>query len=150
MPVNSALIPLGTSAPDFSLPDLTGIKRTLASFDEHDVLVVMFSCNHCPYVQHIETKLAEVAQSLPAVIVAICSNDANTHPDDSPAGLAEQATRAAGSFLTSLTPTRLSPRRTEQCAHRTSSSTARTVDLHIEVPSTNRRQATDIRSMVRS
>lgn len=98
MAVNSALIPLGTSAPDFSLLDLAGTKRTLASFDDHDVLVVMFSCNHCPYVQHIETQLAKVAPTLPAVIVAICSNDADTHPDDAPAGLAEQASRAGWKF----------------------------------------------------
>lgn len=98
MAVNSALVPLGTRAPDFSLDDLNGRTFTLDSFANDDLLVVMFACNHCPYVQHVEKQLTRVATDLPAAIIAISSNDIDAYPDDSPVGLAEQVARAGWTF----------------------------------------------------
>jgi peroxiredoxin len=97
MAVNSALVPLGTPAPDFALPDLDDRVHTLASFTD-DVLVVVFACNHCPYVQHIEKELARVVADLSAAVVAVCSNDADNYPDDGPEGLRNQADRAGWTF----------------------------------------------------
>ena len=56
MAVTSSLVPLGSPAPDFLLPGVHGMKRPLESFGA-PVLVVVFACNHCPYVQHIEREL---------------------------------------------------------------------------------------------
>jgi len=98
MAVESALIPLGTKAPDFALPDIYGAHFSLSTFSETGVLVVAFVCNHCPYVQHIETALGELATETPAQLVAICSNDAVAYPDDAPGQLAKQAQRAGWSF----------------------------------------------------
>lgn len=98
MALASALVPLGTPAPDFALEDLTGQTWTLAAVREHPVLVVVFACNHCPYVQHIEDRLGAVARTSPAGFLAICSNDADAYPDDAPRELAEQAERAGWRF----------------------------------------------------
>ena len=83
----STMLALGTPAPDFRLPDTDG---TQVSRDDHAGaagLLVMFLCNHCPYVQHIREGLAEFAReyrSKGLAIVAISSNDAAAYPDDSP------------------------------------------------------------------
>jgi hypothetical protein len=61
----------------------------------------MFLCNHCPYVRHIEAKLAEVVrdhQPRGLAALAICSNDTDAYPDDGPEGLREQARRAGFTF----------------------------------------------------
>jgi len=103
MAVESALVPLGTQAPDFALPDVNGVQFSLNSFqlnsfEETGVLVVAFVCNHCPYVKHIEAALGDLATSTPAQLVAICSNDAVGYPEDAPGQLAKQAQRAGWSF----------------------------------------------------
>jgi peroxiredoxin len=98
MAVESALVPLGTKAPEFALRDVNGASFELSTFDDARVLVVAFVCNHCPYVQHIETALGELANEVPAQFVAICSNDAVGYPDDAPGQLAKQAQRAGWSF----------------------------------------------------
>lgn len=83
----STMLALGTRAPDFRLPDTDG---RLVSRDDHadaPGLLVMFLCNHCPYVQHIRERLAEFAREFQAkrlAIVAINANDVASHPDDSP------------------------------------------------------------------
>ncbi|MEV0646926.1 thioredoxin family protein [Phytomonospora sp. NPDC050363] len=95
MALNSQMVPLGTPAPDFSLPDLDDILRTKADYAGGPGLLVVFSCNHCPYVKHIETALGEVLteySTLPAV--AVCTNDAEAYPDDAPDKLREQVIRA--------------------------------------------------------
>jgi peroxiredoxin len=93
----STMLPLGTSAPDFSLPDTDGKVWSLASFKEHDALLVMFICNHCPYVKLIADELAAIGRDYGKAgvgIAAINSNDAVNYPDDSPAKMrAEKAAR---------------------------------------------------------
>lgn len=83
----STMLELGTCAPDFSLPEpATGKIIQLADFTGRPLLLV-FICNHCPYVLHIADKLAELArtyQQRGVAFVAINSNDVANYPDDSP------------------------------------------------------------------
>ncbi|GAB3219517.1 thioredoxin family protein [Glycomyces halotolerans] len=98
MALNSHMVPLGTPAPDFTLPDLDGNDRSLADF-EATALLIAFVCNHCPYVRHIEQTFGAFTTGQADLdVVAICSNDAENYPDDAPAGLAEQAARANWGF----------------------------------------------------
>ncbi len=81
------MLPLGTKAPEFSLPDTDGKPVSLADFNGKSALVVMFICNHCPFVKHLRAGLAQFGKdyaSKDAAIVAISSNDVGSHPDDSP------------------------------------------------------------------
>jgi peroxiredoxin len=91
----STMLELNTAAPDFSLTDVvTGKAVSRADFSGQKGLLVMFICAHCPYVKHINEGLAALGKDYaaqPIGIVAISSNDANTHPADSPAGLKQQA-----------------------------------------------------------
>jgi len=93
----SNMLPLGTPAPDFRLPDTAGILVSLADFASAPALVVLFICNHCPYVQHIRAGLAQFGRDYQrrAATVAINSNDARNYPADSPDKMALEA-RAAG------------------------------------------------------
>ncbi|TXH28973.1 MAG: thioredoxin family protein [Elusimicrobia bacterium] len=91
----SAMVPLGTPAPDFQLPDVTsGATLSLASFAERKVLLVMFLCRHCPYVVHVQEELARLGREYATRgvgLVAISANDAAHYPDDAPEGLRRQA-----------------------------------------------------------
>lgn len=90
----STMLPLGTEAPDFSLPGGDGDMVSLADFAGAPALLVMFICNHCPYVKHVASELAKLGteyQEQGVAVVAICSNDVSTHPDDSPEKMAEEA-----------------------------------------------------------
>ncbi|RKY22879.1 MAG: thioredoxin family protein, partial [Planctomycetota bacterium] len=92
--VPSLMLPLGTPAPDFDLPDPSGRRWTLADFADAPGLVVMFLCNHCPFVVHIREKLAEVAREYGKkgiAFVAINPNDIESFPDDAPDKMAEVA-----------------------------------------------------------
>lgn len=94
MAVTSTMLPLGTSAPDFRLPDFDGHEHALSDFAGAPALVVAFICSHCPYVQHIRAELTHVADDLQergAAVVAINSNDATTHPEDAPDGMRADA-----------------------------------------------------------
>src|SRR5689334_11318592 len=85
--VNSTMLPLGTAAPDFRLPDTNGKTIALADFKGAPALVVMFICNHCPYVIHIRSELAQAAKDFQArgvAVVGISSNDAVEYPQDGP------------------------------------------------------------------
>jgi peroxiredoxin len=96
--VNSTMLPLGTKAPDFRLPDTKGKMVSLADFKNAPALVVVFMCNHCPYVKHIRGGLAQLAKdysSKGVAMVGISSNDVANYPADSPGKMAEEA-RAAG------------------------------------------------------
>jgi len=89
----STMLPLGTLAPDFRLPDTSGRILSLNSFNHAPALLVVFMCNHCPYVKHIRHELAELAaeyQARRVAVVGINSNDAASHPDDSPARMVEE------------------------------------------------------------
>jgi peroxiredoxin len=91
----STMLELGTTAPDFALTDVvTGKTVSRDYFRDSKALLVMFICAHCPYVKHIEKDLATLGKDYegqPVGIVAISSNDATTHPADSPTGLKQQA-----------------------------------------------------------
>ncbi len=91
----STMLPLGTAAPDFKLPDVASQKAyTLKDFAGKKALLVMFICHHCPYVIHIKgelTKLGKDYASKDIAIVGISSNDADNYPDDSPKELAKFA-----------------------------------------------------------
>lgn len=91
----STMLELGTTAPDFALPDvLSGKTVRCGDFRSKKGLLVMFICAHCPYVKHIEKSLGPLAADYfgqPLGIVAISSNDVSTHPTDSPEGLKKQA-----------------------------------------------------------
>jgi peroxiredoxin len=99
--VQSTMLALGTQAPQFELPSLTGGTVALGDFTGSPALLVMFICNHCPYVKHAEKELSNLvaeyqAQGLEAV--GICSNDVDQEPEDTPEGLREQVERAGFSF----------------------------------------------------
>lgn len=91
----STMLPLGTAAPDFQLPDtVSGKKLSLASFKDKKALLVMFICNHCPYVKHLKPALVQLGKDYEkkdAAIVAISANDPGTHPDDAPDKMAAEA-----------------------------------------------------------
>ncbi len=86
-------MPLGTPAPDFSLPDVvSGAAVSLADFAGRPALLVMFLCAHCPYVVHVRGELVRLAQAYPAAgFVAISSNDAVKYPGDAPEALRTMA-----------------------------------------------------------
>src|SRR5258705_12556325 len=95
---NSTMLPLGTKAPDFRLPDTGGKSVSLADFKAAPGLLIVFMCNHCPYVKHIRSGLAQIARDyIPrgVGVVGISSNDVVNYPADSPATMAEEA-KAAG------------------------------------------------------
>ncbi|RMH27083.1 MAG: thioredoxin family protein [Planctomycetota bacterium] len=99
----STMPPLGTPAPDFDLPDTNppGRRVALKDFADRDALVVMFLCNHCPFVKHIQAELASLARDyLPRGVgfVAISSNDVTTHPDDAPDKMTVTANEAGWPF----------------------------------------------------
>lgn len=97
----STMLALGTAAPDFRLPDPAGRLVTLSDFSEAPALLVMFLCNHCPYVQHVRRELAVLGreyQERGAGVVAINSNDAAAYPADSPPRMAEEALSAGYTF----------------------------------------------------
>lgn len=97
----STMLPLGTSAPDFSLPDTAGRTVSLADFADSPALLVIFMCNHCPYVQHVADGLAKLAkdyQNRGVAVVGINSNDTATHPDDSPAKMADEVRQRGYTF----------------------------------------------------
>ena len=94
----STMLELGTVAPDFRLPDISGKTISRDDFKSASALLVMFVCNHCPYVKHIQAGLVQLAkdyQPKGVAIVAISSNDVEKYPDDSPAKMQDEA-RAAG------------------------------------------------------
>ena len=101
MAVHSSQVPLGTALPDQTLPDLNDQLHNTLELRGAGVLVVVFSANHCPYVQHVEAALGQLAADYAeaaVTFVAICSNDVTTHPDDDITGLTEQAQRAGWQF----------------------------------------------------
>jgi peroxiredoxin len=90
----STMLPLGTAAPDFSLPNLDGRLMSLADVAGEKGTVVMFICNHCPFVKHVADQLATLGRDyLPrgVGVVAISSNDVSTHPADSPEQMVHEA-----------------------------------------------------------
>jgi peroxiredoxin len=88
------MLPLGTGAPDFALPNVDGRTVTLADAAGPRGTLVMFICNHCPFVKHVADQLAALGRDcLPRGIgvVAISSNDVSSHPADSPEQMVHEA-----------------------------------------------------------
>jgi thiol-disulfide isomerase/thioredoxin len=114
----STMLPLGTRAPAFRLPDLNGPDPegpdsegpdpegrgravALDDFAGAPALLVMFICNHCPFVKHVRSGLAALGRDYRAkgvAVVAINSNDVATHPEDSPANMRKEAAEAGYVF----------------------------------------------------
>ena len=97
--VESQMLPLGTPAPDFRLPDADGIRHALDA--DAPASLVMFICNHCPYVKHVIGQLAAIGRDYGergVSVVAINSNDVGQYPADSPANMKALAQSAGFSF----------------------------------------------------
>lgn len=95
-------LPLGTDAPEFSLPEVEEDRTySLEDFADADALVVAFLCRHCPYVKHVQDEFAVLAKEYEdqgVAFVGIGSNDAQNYPDDRPESLAEQKREVGFSF----------------------------------------------------
>lgn len=102
MPTPSAMLPLGTQAPDFSLPDtVSGHTLGLAQIRGPQATLIMFTCNHCPYVKHVQAELLRLARDYQARgvgMAAISSNDALRYPEDGPEEMAVLARQLGYSF----------------------------------------------------
>ncbi len=97
----STMLELGTQAPDFNLPDTNGNQISLANFKGAKGMLVIFMCNHCPYVIHLRDALAELAKQYQAnglAVIGINSNDASNYPDDSPEKMAEEVATQGYTF----------------------------------------------------
>jgi len=98
----STMLPLGTPLPDLNLPDAVSAKVvSSAELTGRSGVLVMFICNHCPYVIHIREQLLKVAhEALDAgfSVVAINSNSVKTHPQDGPGPMKELATKEQWRF----------------------------------------------------
>jgi len=95
------MLPLGTPAPQFALPDTNGKTVSLSDFKNAPALLVVFMCNHCPYVKLIKQGLAQLARDyIPrgVAMVGINANDAANYADDSPAKMAAEVKSAGYIF----------------------------------------------------
>ncbi len=97
----STMLPLGTSAPDFKLAAANGNVVKLDDFADSHALLIIFLCNHCPYVKHIQDELARLAreyQSRGVAVVGINSNDIDAYPEDRPELMQKEAERVGYTF----------------------------------------------------
>ncbi|HKK71694.1 MAG TPA: thioredoxin family protein [Candidatus Krumholzibacteria bacterium] len=98
----STMLELGTSAPDFSLPDTVGGGRVSRDdFADARALLVMFVCNHCPFVIHVREELARLAadyRNRGVAVVAVSANDVEKYPQDSPEKMKEFAAQNGWDF----------------------------------------------------
>ena len=96
------MMPLGTPAPDFQLPDtVSGKERSLADLRSDSATLIMFICNHCPFVLHIQEGLVKMArdyQPQGVSFIAVSANDVTTHPQDGPDEMKKTALAAGYSF----------------------------------------------------
>ena len=97
----STMLALGTPAPDFALPDTNGNMVSLKDFEKAPALLVMFICNHCPFVKLVRDELAALGKEYQAKgvgIVAIMPNDVEHYPDDHPSKMAKVARETGFTF----------------------------------------------------
>jgi peroxiredoxin len=97
----STMLALGTTAPAFTLNDLAGKAVSLEDFRDAPAVLVMFICNHCPFVVHVRHELVRVARDYQArgvAVIAINSNDPVAYPDDSPERMRQQASEHGYTF----------------------------------------------------
>ena len=97
----STMLPLGTQAPSFSLPDTEGKLVSLSDFAGSKSLLIVFMCNHCPYVKHVAEQLKTLSDDYlcrGVAVVGISSNDADKYPEDAPAAMAAEKAARGYSF----------------------------------------------------
>jgi len=98
----SSMVPLGITAPDFSLPDtVSGKMMSLDELKSDQATVLMFICNHCPFVKHVQAQLVELANDYGpkgVSFIAINSNNVNSYPEDSPDNMKKVAERLGYGF----------------------------------------------------
>lgn len=99
----SNMLPLGTKAPDFRLQDTISHENIrFSSYTEHSkAIVIMFICNHCPFVKHINHELIKLTldyKNQPVCFIAISSNDVDNYPEDSPENMHKTAKELGYSF----------------------------------------------------
>lgn len=98
----SSMMDLGAKAPDFTLLNtITGKQASLSELKSDIATVVVFICNHCPYVHHVNPKLVEVAKTYQAKgvrFIAISSNDIENYPQDSPENMTKVAAKEGYPF----------------------------------------------------
>ncbi len=97
----STMLALGTKAPDFRLPDTDGGRVGLSDFAGKKALLVMFLCNHCPFVKHVQKELVRLANDYAGrgvAFVAISSNDVEAHPEDGPEAMKAEKARIGYPF----------------------------------------------------
>jgi peroxiredoxin len=95
------MLPLGTKAPAFSLRNVDGKTVSLADFAGAPAYLIIFMCNHCPYVKHVAPQLARLARDYQAkgvAVIAISSNDVSTHPADSPEQMVHEVDQRGYTF----------------------------------------------------
>jgi peroxiredoxin len=98
----SNMLPLGTKAPDFQLPDtISGSIIKMSEYSQGHITVVMFLCNHCPYVLHVNVELVRIANhysTLGVKFLAISSNDVDRYPQDGPDEMSKHGKEVGYSF----------------------------------------------------
>lgn len=98
----SSMIPLGTPAPEFKLPDtVSGEEKSLHDLKSDIATVIMFICNHCPFVKHVQSQLVKLAndyQPKGISFIAISSNDVKAYPEDAPENMKQVAQRIGYTF----------------------------------------------------
>ena len=97
----STMLPLGTQAPDFTLTNTDGQRVSLSDFRDKKALVIIFMCNHCPYVKHVAPELTRVSNEyMPKGVgfLGISSNDVVAHPEDSPERMKAEAAKQGYKF----------------------------------------------------
>lgn len=97
----STMLPIGSPLPAFRLKNTEGVFISSDDFKNAPVLLVIFMCNHCPYVKHVRGQLAPLTKEYigrKVAVVAINANDAEKYPDDSPANMAREAKAAGYAF----------------------------------------------------
>jgi len=97
----STMLPLGTKAPDFKLPDTNGNMVGLEDFSDSAAMVVIFMCNHCPFVKHVIDALVKIIkeyQEKGVAFVGINSNDVESYPDDRPEMMVKEVQQKGFTF----------------------------------------------------
>ena len=97
----STMVPLGTKAPSFSLPNVDGKTVSLDDLTGSKAYLIVFMCNHCPYVKHVAPELAILAREYQArgvAVIGINSNDVAMHPDDSPQAMIREVKERGYTF----------------------------------------------------
>ncbi|MDP8242819.1 MAG: thioredoxin family protein [Candidatus Hinthialibacter antarcticus] len=98
---NSTMLPLGTLMPDFSLQDTDGEYVSAGDFLDAKAVLVMFICNHCPYVVHVRDEIKQIAEQYQAkgvAVVGVSANSIQTHPQDGPDKMNEEKAAVGYTF----------------------------------------------------